>query len=252
MPSTPRGCAARSVASPHPQDGPPLRCEGGQGWRGLATLVLNPRTLRLLCGAAAPVARQRAASPAGEAAGTVGPRARLSACWPPTCPQEEPFWDEALAFTRDIALQRDCEVEVHSVDRAGNFQGAVRFGRVNLGGERPDWPAVHRRAARRQPCTVGADPAGLDPPLPAQLILPERASNGLQPQWHCWKLALPSCTPRLIPTRRPAGASWRRHRTRRGRRSSRWERATRQRRGAFCQASALLCRPATNGMAALA
>lgn len=51
------------------------------------------------------------------------------------CPQEEPYWEEALAFTRSVALQRDCEVEVHSVDRAGNFQGAVRFGRINLGGE---------------------------------------------------------------------------------------------------------------------
>ncbi|KAL4429360.1 hypothetical protein ABPG77_005134 [Micractinium sp. CCAP 211/92] len=47
--------------------------------------------------------------------------------------QEEPYWEEALAFTRSLALQRDCEVEVHSVDRAGNFQGAVRFGRTNLG-----------------------------------------------------------------------------------------------------------------------
>lgn len=33
-------------------------------------------------------------------------------------------------------LQRDCEVEVQSVDRVGNFQGTVRFGKMNLGGER--------------------------------------------------------------------------------------------------------------------
>ena len=32
-------------------------------------------------------------------------------------------------------FQRDCEVEVTSVDRVGNFQGTVRFGRLNLGGE---------------------------------------------------------------------------------------------------------------------
>lgn len=58
------------------------------------------------------------------------------ACLPcPARPQEEPYWEEALAFTRGIALQRDCELEVHSIDRAGNFQGAVRFGRTNLGGE---------------------------------------------------------------------------------------------------------------------
>ncbi len=30
--------------------------------------------------------------------------------------------------------QRDVEVEVSSVDRAGNFQGTLRVGRLNLGG----------------------------------------------------------------------------------------------------------------------
>ena len=30
--------------------------------------------------------------------------------------------------------QRDCEVEVTSVDRVGNFQGVLRIGRMNLGG----------------------------------------------------------------------------------------------------------------------
>ena len=49
--------------------------------------------------------------------------------------QEEPYWEEAVAFTRAHCLQRDCEVEVHSMDRAGTFQGTVRFGRLNLGGE---------------------------------------------------------------------------------------------------------------------
>ena len=39
-------------------------------------------------------------------------------------------------------LQRDCEVEVQSVDRVGNFQGTVRFGKMNLGGERAHLPAV--------------------------------------------------------------------------------------------------------------
>jgi hypothetical protein len=34
-----------------------------------------------------------------------------------------------------LCPQRDCEVEVTSVDRAGNFQGTVRFGKMNLGGE---------------------------------------------------------------------------------------------------------------------
>ncbi|KAI3435969.1 hypothetical protein D9Q98_002027 [Chlorella vulgaris] len=47
--------------------------------------------------------------------------------------EEEPYWEDALRFTREHCLQRDCEVEVTSVDRAGNFQGTVRFGKMNLG-----------------------------------------------------------------------------------------------------------------------
>lgn len=41
-------------------------------------------------------------------------------------------------------LQRDVEVEVSSVDRAGNFQGTLRVGKLNLGGARLPacWRAV--------------------------------------------------------------------------------------------------------------
>ena len=31
-------------------------------------------------------------------------------------------------------VQRDCEVEVDSVDRAGTFLGTMRAGKLNLGG----------------------------------------------------------------------------------------------------------------------
>lgn len=47
--------------------------------------------------------------------------------------EEEPYWEEALQFTREHVLQRDVEVEVSSVDRAGNFQGTLRVGKLNLG-----------------------------------------------------------------------------------------------------------------------
>lgn len=42
------------------------------------------------------------------------------------CPsREEPFAAEALAFTRSIALQREVELEVSSVDKAGTFLGTL-------------------------------------------------------------------------------------------------------------------------------
>ncbi|PSC71228.1 hypothetical protein C2E20_5281 [Micractinium conductrix] len=59
-------------------------------------------------------------------------RGQAAAAGRPAVP-EEPYWEEALAFTREHALQRDCEVEVTSVDRVGNFQGVLRIGRMNLG-----------------------------------------------------------------------------------------------------------------------
>ena len=55
---------------------------------------------------------------------------------------EEAYGDEALAFTRGLVLQRDCEVEVESVDKNGTFLGTLRVPAptgghraVNLGGE---------------------------------------------------------------------------------------------------------------------
>lgn len=43
------------------------------------------------------------------------------------CPaREEPYAPEALAFTRSRCLQRDVEIEVNSVDKAGTFLGSVR------------------------------------------------------------------------------------------------------------------------------
>lgn len=43
------------------------------------------------------------------------------------CPsREEAFAAEAVAFTRAVALQRDVEIEVNSVDKAGTFLGVLR------------------------------------------------------------------------------------------------------------------------------
>ena len=41
--------------------------------------------------------------------------------------QGEPYADEALAFTREAVLQREVEVEVETVDRAGTFLGTLRW-----------------------------------------------------------------------------------------------------------------------------
>lgn len=40
--------------------------------------------------------------------------------------EEEPFADEALAFTRENVLQREVEVEVETVDKAGTFLGTLK------------------------------------------------------------------------------------------------------------------------------
>ncbi len=40
--------------------------------------------------------------------------------------QEEPFWEESTQFTRELALQREVEVEVETVDRGGTFLGTLR------------------------------------------------------------------------------------------------------------------------------
>ncbi|KAL0963016.1 hypothetical protein UPYG_G00348450 [Umbra pygmaea] len=51
----------------------------------------------------------------------------------PGSPQPaEPFSDEAMAFTKDLVLQREVEVEVESMDKAGNFIGWLHIEGVNL------------------------------------------------------------------------------------------------------------------------
>ena len=46
--------------------------------------------------------------------------------------QEEPYWEESYQFARELALQRDVEVEVETVDRGGTFLGTLRV----LGGSK--------------------------------------------------------------------------------------------------------------------
>ncbi|CAL8337653.1 unnamed protein product [Arctogadus glacialis] len=44
----------------------------------------------------------------------------------------DPFSNDALVFTRDLVLQREVEVEVESMDKAGNFIGWLHIEGVNL------------------------------------------------------------------------------------------------------------------------
>uniref|UniRef100_A0AAQ4NTM5 Staphylococcal nuclease domain-containing protein n=1 Tax=Gasterosteus aculeatus aculeatus TaxID=481459 RepID=A0AAQ4NTM5_GASAC len=44
----------------------------------------------------------------------------------------EPFSDEAMMFTKELVLQREVEVEVESMDKAGNFIGWLHIEGVNL------------------------------------------------------------------------------------------------------------------------
>lgn len=58
-------------------------------------------------------------------AGISCPRAGRNA--PGVTVEAEPFGDEALAFTKDLCHQREVEIEVDSIDKAGNFIGYVTF-----------------------------------------------------------------------------------------------------------------------------
>lgn len=44
----------------------------------------------------------------------------------------EPFGNEALQFTKELVLQREVEVEVESMDKAGNFIGWMFVDDKNL------------------------------------------------------------------------------------------------------------------------
>uniref|UniRef100_W5NER7 Staphylococcal nuclease domain-containing protein n=1 Tax=Lepisosteus oculatus TaxID=7918 RepID=W5NER7_LEPOC len=46
--------------------------------------------------------------------------------------EAEPFSDEATLFTKELVLQREVEVEVESMDKAGNFIGWLHIDGVNL------------------------------------------------------------------------------------------------------------------------
>ncbi|XP_074613274.1 staphylococcal nuclease domain-containing protein 1-like [Acropora palmata] len=46
--------------------------------------------------------------------------------------QGEPFGDEALAFTKDLCMQKEVEVEVEAIDKAGNFIGWLFVENTNL------------------------------------------------------------------------------------------------------------------------
>ncbi|OXA52850.1 staphylococcal nuclease domain-containing protein 1 [Folsomia candida] len=46
--------------------------------------------------------------------------------------EAEPFGDEALAFTKDVCHQREVEIEVDSIDKAGNFIGFIFIEGKNL------------------------------------------------------------------------------------------------------------------------
>lgn len=51
----------------------------------------------------------------------------------PSGPQEgEPFSEEAMLFTKELVLQREVEVEVENMDKAGNFIGWLHIEGVNL------------------------------------------------------------------------------------------------------------------------
>lgn len=78
--------------------------------------VYVPREARLITLLLAGISCPRA----GRATGPGGPT------------EGEPFGDEALAFTKDLCHQREVEIEVDSIDKAGNFIGFLFIEGKNL------------------------------------------------------------------------------------------------------------------------
>ena len=46
--------------------------------------------------------------------------------------EAEPFGDEALAFVKEMILQREVEIEVESIDKGGNFIGWCFVDNTNI------------------------------------------------------------------------------------------------------------------------
>lgn len=79
--------------------------------------VFVPRDTRLITFLLAGISCPRA----GRAAGPAGP-----------AQEGEPFGEEALAFTKELVIQREVEIEVDSIDKAGNFIGFLWIDNKNL------------------------------------------------------------------------------------------------------------------------
>ncbi|KFO62249.1 Staphylococcal nuclease domain-containing protein 1, partial [Corvus brachyrhynchos] len=77
-----------------------------------------------------PGCRSQALTVPGFPAGIECPRGARNA--PGLAQEGEPFSEEATLFTKELVLQREVEVEVESMDKAGNFIGWLHIEGVNL------------------------------------------------------------------------------------------------------------------------
>lgn len=66
----------------------------------------------------------------------------------------ERFGDEALAYTKDLCMQKEVQIEVESMDKAGNFIGWLWIDNINLSESlvKEGFAEVHSTAARSQYC----------------------------------------------------------------------------------------------------
>ena len=66
----------------------------------------------------------------------------------------EPYGDEALAYTKDLCMQKEVQIEVESMDKAGNFIGWLWIDNINLSEAlvKEGFAEVHSTAARSQYC----------------------------------------------------------------------------------------------------
>lgn len=85
-------------------------------------------------------------------AGILCPRAARPALGVTPATEAEPFGDEALTFTKDKCMQREVQIQVESVDKAGSFIGWLWIDNTNLSVSLVEdgFAAIHPNAERSE------------------------------------------------------------------------------------------------------
>lgn len=96
--------------------------------------------------------------------------------------QAEPFAEDAIAFTRELALQHDCELQIETADKGGTFLGSITIMPSMPSGKPTPLALALMRAglARLQP---NVDPSR----LPQELVQAQKAAKEARLKiWQNW------------------------------------------------------------------